>query len=68
MKWGNQGGVTTQPLWRELEDYWDREDTRPIHLKEAYALLNTLQAIRDEVRHARVDVWCDNRWPPRIQL
>ncbi len=60
MGWGSQGGGTTQLLWREFGDYWDREDTRPIHLKEADALLNTLQAIRNEIRDARMDAWCDN--------
>ncbi|KAJ8309736.1 hypothetical protein KUTeg_011601 [Tegillarca granosa] len=42
-------------------DFFDSSDFRPIHLKEATALLNTLVSIQDTIRNARVDVFVDNK-------
>lgn len=45
---------------REVGDFWDREDNRPIHIKEAEALLCALQAFRGDLQHHRVDARVDN--------
>ena len=60
--WGAaiQNSTQTGSAWNEIGDYWQQGDNRPIHIKEAYALLHTLQAIADTIRHARVDALIDN--------
>ena len=49
-----------------MGDYWDAEDARPIHIKEAYGLLNTLQAVSSKVANKRVDALVDRAYafPP----
>ena len=44
----------------EFGDYWDTGDKRPIHLKEANALLNALIARKTLIIDHRVDVFVDN--------
>ena len=46
---------------RVIRDFWDSNDARPIHLKEADALLKTMRSISGEVSDRRVDVWVDNQ-------
>lgn len=41
-------------------DFWEDDDVRPIHLKEASALLNCLRAVSGEIRNKRVDILTDN--------
>ena len=43
-----------------ISDYFASEDDRPIHIKEAEALIFTLQALGDEIKHHRVDVLTDS--------
>ena len=44
-----------------MRDYWPRDDSRPIHLKEAEALVKTLQCILDQIKNSRVDALVDNQ-------
>ncbi len=44
-----------------LGDYWEASDSRPIHLKEAEAVLRLLQAKGPCFQHSRVDVLVDNQ-------
>ena len=44
----------------ELGDYWEAEDLRPIHVKEAEAILQTLLSLKDSVANSRLDVRIDN--------
>ncbi len=43
-----------------MGDYWKAGDDRPIHLKEASALLLSLQSVASGYRDHRVDVFVDN--------
>ncbi|KAK6175833.1 hypothetical protein SNE40_014216 [Patella caerulea] len=43
-----------------LGDYWPEGDNRPIHLKEADAVLKSLQSLDVSLRNSRVDVSVDN--------
>ena len=52
-------------LWRgdikeEFGDFWEKDDDRPIHLKEAGALLNALRSSKEIIENHRVDVFVDN--------
>ncbi|KAK3107263.1 hypothetical protein FSP39_010584 [Pinctada imbricata] len=42
-------------------DFWDDNDKRPIHLKEAEAVLKVLQSLGDKIRNHRVDLYTDNK-------
>jgi hypothetical protein len=44
----------------KIADLWDENDTRPIHLKEAEALYNTLRSVSDQIKNKRVDAYVDN--------
>ena len=44
----------------EIGDFWQSGDSRPIHVKEADAVLQCLTAIENEVQDARIDLFCDN--------
>ncbi|MES9881504.1 MAG: reverse transcriptase domain-containing protein [Sedimenticola sp.] len=44
----------------EFGDFWQTDDARPIHLKEAAAVLCSLQSLEHQVRNHRVDIWTDN--------
>ena len=44
----------------DMSDLWEQGDSRPIHLKEAEALLLTLKAIPNQVKNTRVDARVDN--------
>ena len=44
----------------EMGDFWQRDDMRPIHVKEADAVLQCLRAIGDEAQDTRMDLFCDN--------
>lgn len=58
-KWG--GAILSGP--REgicMSDYWEYGDQRPIHVKEAHALLETLRSMGDNIKNHRVDVYVDN--------
>jgi hypothetical protein len=57
-KWGAlvKDGLTEV----SLGDYWAKGDDRPIHLKEAQALLLALSSIKDRIVNCRVDALVDN--------
>jgi hypothetical protein len=57
-KWGAALELDGESL--EMGDFWDAKDERPIHVKEADALVRTLQAIQDKMRNRRVDAYVDN--------
>lgn len=44
----------------EMSDFWPSDDSRPIPLKEASALGNTLLAVRGSLRDHRVDAYADS--------
>ena len=44
-----------------ISDLWDKEDTRPIHIKETEALCKTLKSIPDLISDKRLDVLVDNQ-------
>lgn len=43
-----------------LGDYWSENDTRPIHVKEADAILRSLLSLSSMVQDSRVDVYTDS--------
>ena len=43
-----------------IGDYWEKDDSRPIHEKEADAVLKSLQSLASVVQDSRVDVLTDN--------
>lgn len=43
-----------------LSDFWDTDDKRPIHIKEADAVLKSLESLHDYLKNSRVDVMTDN--------
>jgi hypothetical protein len=57
-KWGTLVQVEDRHV--TCSDYWSNEDDRPIHIKEAQALFNTLCAVQDVVKDHRVDAYVDN--------
>ncbi len=59
-KWGAIVGMGKEGAPLEMADYWLEGDTRPIHLKEAEALLVTLQSVGGSIRGHRVDAYVDN--------
>ena len=44
----------------EISDFWDKNDTRPIHLKEAEAVYRVLKALGGRLVDSRVQVFTDN--------
>ena len=44
-----------------MGDYWREGDHRPIHIKEAHALLQTLRSMQAQLRNHRVDAYVDNQ-------
>ncbi len=44
-----------------MGDYWNAGDERPIHIKEAHALLQTLRSVQDQIINHRVDAYVDNQ-------
>lgn len=46
---------------QEFSDYWQNDEHRPIHLKEADALFKAIQCIGEKVENARLDVLTDNQ-------
>lgn len=57
-KWGAL--VYSQDNPTKFSDFWDKNDERPIHLKETQALINGLKSVSDVVRDHRVDAYVDN--------
>ena len=45
---------------QEFGDYWKSRDSRPIHIKEAQAVVNSLSALKETISDHRVGVFCDN--------
>lgn len=43
-----------------LGDYWSENDVRPIHVKEADAILRALMSLSSMVQDSRVDVYTDS--------
>ncbi len=46
---------------QEMSDLWPQGDVRPIHVKEAHALLNALVALKAQICNHRVDIAVDNQ-------
>ena len=44
----------------KFSDFWSNNDTRPIHLKEADAVLQALQSLGSDIFDHRVDLFTDN--------
>lgn len=42
-------------------DFWDKSDERPIHAKEADAVIRALQSLGETIRNHRVDILTDNQ-------
>lgn len=42
-------------------DFWEEGDKRPIHLKEAEALLKAVQSLGLEIKNHRLDILTDNK-------
>lgn len=59
-KWGAVVGIDGKKGGEQLADFWDKDDSRPIHLKEAEALLLTLRSVESSIRDHRVDAYIDN--------
>ena len=57
-KWGAL--VFSEQNFVEFSDFWKNDDSRPIHLKEANALVNALNSVSNKVRDHRVDAYVDN--------
>ena len=57
-KWGAL--VFSEQNFVEFSDFWKNDDSRPIHLKEANALVNALNSVSSKVRAHRVDAYVDN--------
>ena len=43
-----------------FSDFWGADDTRPIHLKEAHAVLQALRSMGTDISDHRVDLLTDN--------
>ena len=56
-RWGAVVGSSSETL----EDFFSQGDTRPIHIKEADALFNTLTILESSLRDRRVDARVDNK-------
>ena len=56
-RWGAVVSTGTEVV---CGDYWHDKISEPIHIKEAFALLNSLKSVRDKIRDSRVDVFVDN--------
>ena len=57
-KWGAVVMINGKEV--EMSDFWPSDDSRPIHLKEASALCNTLLAVQESLRDHMVDAYVDN--------
>lgn len=59
---GYKYGAVVSLGGQELEfgDYWSEGDRRPIHVKEAEAILKALLSLGNDLRNSRVDVKTDN--------
>ena len=42
-------------------DFWESQDSRPIHLKEADAILKVLKSIGNLIENHRVDLYTDSQ-------
>ncbi|KAJ8316599.1 hypothetical protein KUTeg_005850 [Tegillarca granosa] len=58
LKWGAVIELGGKSL--EFSDFWDSNDVRPIHVKEAHSLLNALISIKPQVADHRIDAFVDN--------
>lgn len=59
-KWGAVVGLDDDRSRQELADFWQVGDDRPIHVKEAEALLATLKSVSQRLAGHRVDAYLDN--------
>lgn len=50
-----------QQVCMEIGDHWPTGDDRPIHVKEAHALLNTLMALEEKITNRRIDIAVDSK-------
>lgn len=48
-KW--DASVVLQGNSVKMGDFWNRNDKRPIHIKEAYALIKTLTSVANVIRN-----------------
>ncbi|KAK3107249.1 hypothetical protein FSP39_010260 [Pinctada imbricata] len=45
----------------KMGDFWERDDSRPIHIKEAQALIKTLTALEGSICYHKVDAFVNNK-------
>ncbi|VDI64552.1 Hypothetical predicted protein, partial [Mytilus galloprovincialis] len=59
-KWGSF--LVHQGKTKEFGDFWiqGQNSEEAIHVKEAFALLNTLKSVQSQLMDHRVDAFCDN--------
>ncbi|KAK3106944.1 hypothetical protein FSP39_003582 [Pinctada imbricata] len=58
-KWGATVVLKGDNL--KMGDFWERDDSRPIHIKEAQALIKTLTALEGSICNHRVDAFVKNK-------
>ncbi|KAJ8300929.1 hypothetical protein KUTeg_022448 [Tegillarca granosa] len=58
LKWGAKVDLPECKL--SFSDFWLADDVRPIHVKEAEALLNAFLSVSDIVKDQRVNAYVDN--------
>ena len=58
---GFKYGVAILSGDENFSDFWDAGDNRPIHVKEAYAILMAFASLAERVRDKRVDILTDNQ-------
>ncbi|VDI23480.1 Hypothetical predicted protein [Mytilus galloprovincialis] len=57
-KWG--AFMICKEVTVEFGDFWNKNDSSPIHVKEANALLHSLCSVKERIVDSRVDAFCDN--------
>ncbi|CAG2246538.1 unnamed protein product [Mytilus edulis] len=57
-KWG--AFMICKEVTVEFGDFWNKNDSSPIHVKEANALLHSLCSVKERIIDSRVDAFCDN--------
>ena len=58
-KWGASVSQNEENV--KMGDFWDMDDLRPIHIKEAHAIVKALTSMEEVIKNHRVDVFVDNK-------